>query len=714
MQAEYLVLHVLRTSKLPDHAMLISRLQPFVLAALLLLTTVGAVDSATAQSNYPPELPGSTPLVYKTLGDVELKIWTYKPDGHDASKDKRPAVVFFFGGGWKAGTPAQFEKHCQYLAARGIFAATADYRVASRHGVKADACVEDAKSAVRWLRANSADLGIDPDRICAAGGSAGGHTACCTALIEGLDAQNEDLSVSSVPNAMALFNPAVMIAPLDDFEATIDTEKFVDIASRTGVPPAEISPIHHVRSKLPPTIIFHGKADTTVPYSTVAEFTKRMKAAGNRCELNGFAEAPHGFFNARASNNPQKSDRSNQWNRRILLQLDNFLTSLNWLDGSSHVKAVDHDFVSLRGNYDNSFQKFAKDKKAHVAFLGGSITEMDGYRPIICDWLQKRFPDTDFTFTNAGIASTCSNTGAFRLQRDVLSQGPVDLLFVEFAVNDDQDAAHSADGCIQGMDGIIRHVRKSNPRTDIVMTHFVNPGMLETLNDGKAIRSAEQHEKVAQHYGVSSVYLSKAVAAQIDLGEMTWKQFGGTHPGPIGNQFAADLATSILNAAWMGLTSDTAIAADHPMPEKPVLPSSFVNGSLMNPEVAEAGEWVFTQPDWANIPGGKRERFLNIPMLHADTPDAATSFQFSGTAIGAFVVAGPDAGQLQVKIDDGEWQTVELFHRFSKGLHYPRTVMFATSLSPGKHVVKIKVSESKHANSSGHAIRIIGFAVNGE
>ena len=694
--------------------MLKSRRHPLALAFLLFIAAAGFADSAAAQGNYPPELPGSTPLVYKTVGEVELKMWAYKPDGHVASTDRRPAVVFFFGGGWKAGSPAQFEKHCQYLAARGIFAATADYRVASRHNVKADACVEDAKSAVRWLRANSDKLGIAPNRICAAGGSAGGHTACCTALIKGLDAANEDAAVSSVPNAMALFNPAVMIAELDDFQTVFDAEKFADIASRTGIPPAEISPIHHVCSDLPPTIIFHGKADVTVPYSTVTEFTKRMIAAGNRCELQGFAEAPHGFFNTPRGNNLDRSDRSDQWHRRTLLQLDKFLASLGWLDESPVVQAVDHDFVSLRGSYANSFRKFTKDRKGHVAFLGGSITETNGYRPMICDWLQKRFPDTEFTFTNAGISSTCSNTGAFRLQRDVLSQGSVDLLFVEFAVNDDQDAAHAAEGCIQGMEGVIRRTRNFNPQADIVMTHFVNPGMLETLKDGKTILSAGQHEKVAQHYGVSSIYLPKAVAALIDSGEMTWNQFGGTHPGPIGNQLAADLATSILHAAWAGLTSDTIIAENHPMPQTPLLPSSFVNGSLVNPEIAAAGDWTFSQPDWANIQGGKRDRYLSRPMLHSTTAGAATSFEFSGTAIGAFLSAGPDAGQLEVQIDDGEWKTVELYHRYSKGLHYPRTVMFATALAPGKHLVKMKVATSKHADSAGHAVRIIGFAVNGE
>ena len=684
---------------------------------LLLLLAIAVLSPCVsqicfAQANYPPELPGSVEHVYKSIGDVELRMWVFEPEGHDVTQDSRPAVVFFFGGGWKAGSPAQFESHCRYLASRGMIAATADYRVASRHGVKADACVKDAKSAVRWLRSNSARLGIDPTRVCAGGGSAGGHTACCTALIRGMDAEDEDPVVSSVPNAMALFNPAVMIAPLNGFNPEIDEEKYQDIGTRTGVAPEKISPIHHVRADLPPTIIFHGKADPTVPYSTVAEFSRRMTAAGNRCELKGFAEAPHGFFNAPRGNDVGRRDRSDQWHRRTLLQLDTFLQSMGWLTDSATVQVVDQDFVSLRGNYVNSFQQFNGRKKGHVAFLGGSITEMNGYRPILCEWLTNRFPATKFTFTNAGISSTCSNTGAFRLQRDVLSKGPVDLLFVEFAVNDDQDAAHTADGCVQGMEGIIRHTRLHNPNADIVMTHFVNPGMIQTIKAGRPVKSATQHERVAQHYDVSSSYLSKEVASRIASETMTWKEFGGTHPGKAGNQLAADQVKAILTAAWSGLADDV-VAMPHPMPDDLLLGSSFMQGHLLSPELAVTADWQFKIPDWKNLPGGKRDRFTNRPMLTCSTSGKPTSLDFNGTAIGAFVVAGPDAGQLEVQIDNGTWETVELFHRFSKGLHYPRTVMFATALKRGSHKLNLRIAESHHADSKGLAARIIGFTVNG-
>ena len=315
-----------------------SRNAVLLLSVLTAWVSFCSCSAAAVQNGDLPEFAGSETVVYKQVGDVSLRMWVFNPAGHDARTDARPAVVFFFGGGWKAGNPAQFETHCRYLASRGIIAATADYRVATRHGVKADACVEDAKSAVRWLRQNASSLGIDPNRICAGGGSAGGHTACCTALIHGLDADGEDIGISSVPNALALFNPAVMLDRLDGFGlGGISEEKVADIATRTGVPAVDISPIHHVRKNMPPTIIFHGMADTTVPFATAEEFRKRMLAAGNRCELKSFPEAQHGFFNAPKGNDPGRTDRSNQWHGRTLLQLDKFLQSLGWLDGDAAV-----------------------------------------------------------------------------------------------------------------------------------------------------------------------------------------------------------------------------------------------------------------------------------------------------------------------------------------------------------------------------------------
>jgi acetyl esterase/lipase len=300
-----------------------------LLVTLLVLTSASAQEQK-ANRGYPPNLPGAKVLQYKAVGDVKLNLYLYAPEGIEAG-DKTPAIVFFFGGGWRSGSPAQFEEHCKYLAGRGMVAITADYRVASRHDVKAISCVADAKSAIRFVRKNARELGIDPDRIAAGGGSAGGHLAACTGVIEGLDEVGEDKSISSVPNALALFNPALVLAPVAGVEdvgpARQDPAAF---AARMGTDPKNLSPYHHVKKGAPPTIIFHGKADSTVPYASAEAFTRAMEKAGNRCTLAGYEGQAHGFFN--------HGRGSGEYYTKTVRTMDEFLKDLGWLRGEPTIQ----------------------------------------------------------------------------------------------------------------------------------------------------------------------------------------------------------------------------------------------------------------------------------------------------------------------------------------------------------------------------------------
>lgn len=383
-----------------------------------------------------------------------------------------------------------------------------------------------------------------------------------------------------------------------------------------------------------------------------------------------------------------------------------FKTNLN-AEKPKNLPDVSTQHIHLRGSYQNSKQKLEADKTGHVAFLGGSITEMNGYRPMVCQFLEKTFPKTKFQFTNAGISSTCSNTGAFRTKRDVLSQGPVDLFFVEFAVNDDQDAGHSATAAVQGMEGVIAQIRNHNPYADIVMVHFVNPSMLKTIQEKKRPLSSSSHERVAKHYQISTIDLASEVARLIDANQLTWKQFGGTHPAPFGNAICATMIEKLLTQAWQKKGE----RAQHASPKEPLDPFSFRNGRLININNAKLKSgWTIEFPEWNSIPGSKRSRFTSIPMLSATEAGSEMELAFEGTALGVYVVAGPDAGILEVSIDDGPFQPFDLYHNYSKGLHYPRSVVFDSQLKPGKHHAKIRLSEK--SSSKGHAARIMSFVGN--
>jgi acetyl esterase/lipase len=300
------------------------------LATFILSFTLGSSAARERRTvSAPKTLPGSRPEIYKRIGDVELPIHIFLPKGHREA-DKRAAVVFFFGGGWRSGSPAQFRRHCEYLASRGMVAMTAEYRVSSRHGVKAVSCLRDAKSAIRWVRKNAERLGVDPRRIAAGGGSAGGHLAGALGTIRAFDEEGEDTAISSVPNALVLFNPALILAPVRGRETRV-WRKLGEMEERMGVRPEELSPFHHVRSGQPPTIIFHGKGDTTVPYLTAELFTAEMRKQKNRCELVGYDDQPHGFFNYGRSGNKYFVD--------TVKRADAFLVSLGYLEGPDTVEA---------------------------------------------------------------------------------------------------------------------------------------------------------------------------------------------------------------------------------------------------------------------------------------------------------------------------------------------------------------------------------------
>ncbi len=366
-----------------------------------------------------------------------------------------------------------------------------------------------------------------------------------------------------------------------------------------------------------------------------------------------------------------------------------------------------------RGAFDNSRIGFEREGRGRVAFIGGSITQMNGYRPMVASWLQERFPKTEFDFVNAGISSTCSTTGAFRLGTDVFGRGPVDLLFVEFAVNDDQDAGHARRECIRGMEGILRQARRLNPMIDLVVVYFVNPDMLEMLRKGREPLPMAAHEEVLKHYGVSTIHLAREVAQRIDAGTLTWKEFGGTHPKPPGNAICAEMISKLLSAKWKNPLPPDARRRAHPVPGKPLDANSYFDGRFVSPAKAGPAEgWTWHVPDWKAIPGGLRKDFQGLKLLCADQPGRETTLKFEGRAVGAYVLAGPDAGIAEASLDGGPFRNVDLYHPYSRGLHYPRTVMFEADLEPGPHTLRLRVGAEKNPKSRGHAIRILQFAVN--
>jgi len=276
--------------------------------AIVIVTLAAGVAAAQgAPSTRPASQPANVKdYVFKKTEQATLKLHVYSPTDLKRS-DKRPGIVFFFGGGWKHGSANQFTRQAAYLAGRGMVAATADYRVLKRHNVLPDKCVEDAKSAVRWMRKNANKLSIDPNRIAAAGGSAGAHLAACTALTDGLEAPGEGHAISSKPNALILFNPVL----------DLSSEKAIKRVGGSEALALQISPQHHVKKGAPPTLLLFGTADRL--FAQTDPFIKRARALGNRIELYTARGAQHGFFNR------------SPWYERTLARADAFLVSIGYL-----------------------------------------------------------------------------------------------------------------------------------------------------------------------------------------------------------------------------------------------------------------------------------------------------------------------------------------------------------------------------------------------
>lgn len=252
------------------------------LPLLMLLFSLSHVSLGAPRE--PLKIAGATTVSYKTVGDTTLFLYIFNPKDHQKS-DKQSATVFFFGGGWNGGTPTQFEHHCRYLASRGMVAMVADYRVKNRQGTTPKECVMDGKSVVRWIRSNAANLGVDPQRIVAGGGSAGGHVAAATGTVVGMEQPGENVSVSSKPNALMLFNPVY-----DNSPNGYGHSRVKDVYP-------QISPMHNIKNGTPPTVVFLGTKDSLIPVATANEYKKRMEAAGSRCDLHLYEGQSHGFFN---------------------------------------------------------------------------------------------------------------------------------------------------------------------------------------------------------------------------------------------------------------------------------------------------------------------------------------------------------------------------------------------------------------------------------
>ncbi|MES2310311.1 MAG: alpha/beta hydrolase fold domain-containing protein [Verrucomicrobiota bacterium] len=278
-------------------------------------------------------IEGAEAYSYKSTSEGDLQLYVWKPEDFKGGH-KRAAAIFFHGGGFTQGNPTAFTPLCRYLAHRGMIAISVQYRLYPQ--VRIEGCLRDAKSAIRWVRTHSEEFKIDPERLAVGGDSAGGYLAAATGLIDGFEETNEDLSVSSHPNAFILLNPALVLADVEGKEIPRQKDQTPEMMrERLGGDPVILSPYHHIREGIPPMILMHGTEDTIVPFKLSEMFVSATKAAGNRCEFIPYPGREHTFFDINHSRKDFTSTTT---------EIDQFLTSLGYLKGSPNIEELMKSF----------------------------------------------------------------------------------------------------------------------------------------------------------------------------------------------------------------------------------------------------------------------------------------------------------------------------------------------------------------------------------
>ena len=234
-------------------------------------------DKEMSKRDKPDEI-----LIFRSIDNVDLEAHVFYPENHDKN-DKRSVYVFFHGGGWSLGTPEWGYKDAVEMSERGMVVISFEYRLIDVHGTDLTMGAEDTRHAIAWVRDNAELLGVNPEKIVAAGFSAGGHLAALTAMIT-----DDKLKSSSQPNALIVHSASYNLTKNPWFEEV------------TYGKPKSVSPFHQAKPNMIPTILFHGDQDHLAPIAEFNEFVSRLKELENDFEYHIFENVGHFFRNDQA------------------------------------------------------------------------------------------------------------------------------------------------------------------------------------------------------------------------------------------------------------------------------------------------------------------------------------------------------------------------------------------------------------------------------
>lgn len=343
----------------------------------------------------------------------------------------------------------------------------------------------------------------------------------------------------------------------------------------------------------------------------------------------------------------------------------------------------DEDDPAAAGSLRNGPSVFASGR-ARVAFLGGSITQNGGYRTELMSYLEKTYPNTTFDFVCNGLSSTTSSGGAFRLPDAILDGGRTDVLFVEFAVNDEPyDYTRS----LKGMEGIIRQTRTANPKTDILMTLFVSPTLLNNWKLGNIPACISAHLAVAERYGVTVVNAVEALAEAEKAGTFSWAEYADIHPSAAGTQFVFDLQkTALVAAGWDGKALPA--AGEYALPE-PLDTASWSRGHWIAPKRYQYDSgWTYGA---GGASGGFTTFYDMSSATWSETAGAKLTVAFSGTDFGGCMFRTSAYSTFKLRIDGGAEKQIAV----DQGDGFPFTDVWVSGLADTAHTAELTVVSGK-------------------
>jgi len=371
-------------------------------------------------------------------------------------------------------------------------------------------------------------------------------------------------------------------------------------------------------------------------------------------------------------------------------------------------KLQSSSFITLNGFSSNTAEKLQKQEPVTIAFLGGSITNMEGWRGLVCSYLTNTYPKTKFKFINAGIPSLGSLPHAFRLQRDVLDSGKIDLLFLESAVNDHVNETPELTQK-RALEGIIRHTLSKNPKTDMVLMAFADEDKNSEFDKGLTPAEVKLHSDLAAYYHLPFINLALEVDKRIANGEFTWKEdFKNLHPSPFGQQLYFNTIKTYLEENQKNTSKK--VSASLP---KIIDKFAYTKGQYLSINAAENLNTFSINKNWKPTDRLEaRPGFVNIPVLESTTRNSTFDLIFKGNAVGIAILSGPDAGALHYRIDNGEEKMIDLYTQWSSSLHLPWYLLLGDQLGSGEHKLNVRISEMHNQKSTGYACRIAYFLVN--